>query len=117
MSPPIRERLTSQKPVMTGGKMTLICINDMELQTMKGKYAALISDVYTSFGFPNQLLIFNLTENTNGAEERNMHFLKNGKLKKKKWQEKHLPICKNENKIERKMAIYHLWSIPIRDAN
>ena len=26
MSPPIRERLTSQKPVVTGGKMTLICV-------------------------------------------------------------------------------------------
>ena len=25
MSPPMRERLTSQKPIMTGGKMTLIC--------------------------------------------------------------------------------------------
>ena len=75
MSPPIRERLTSQKPVMTGGKMTLICMNDMELQTMKGKYAALISDVYTSFGFSLPVIDFQLTLDNNGAEEAHQAFI------------------------------------------
>ena len=68
MSPPIRERLTGQKPVMTGGKMTLYCTNDMELQTMKSKYVNLISDVYTSFGFSRPVVDFKLTEEDNGEE-------------------------------------------------
>ena len=68
MSPPIRERLTGQRPVMTGGKMTLYCTNDMELQTMKSKYVNLISDAYTSFGFSRPVVDFKLTEEDNGEE-------------------------------------------------
>ena len=75
MSPPIRGRLSSQKPVMVGEKMMLICMNDMELQTMKSKYAALISDVYTSFGFSIPLIDFELTEDNNAAEEAQQAFL------------------------------------------
>ena len=70
MSPPIRERLMSQKPVMTGGKMMLLCTNDMELQTLKGKYADLIADVYRSFGFTRPFVDFKLTEEDSGAEAR-----------------------------------------------
>ncbi len=55
MSPPIRERLTSQKPAVTGGKMTLICFNDMELQTMKGKVRSThFRCLYNHLVFPNQ---------------------------------------------------------------
>ena len=75
MSPPIRERLTSQRPVVTGGKMTLVCINDMELQTMKTKYAPLIADVYESFGFIRPAIDFQLTEDSNGAEEAQRAFI------------------------------------------
>ncbi len=75
MSPPIRERLISQKPVLTGGKMTLLCTNDMELQTMKSKYAELISSVYTSFGFPRPAVDFQLTEEDSGAEAARAAFV------------------------------------------
>lgn len=74
MSPPIRERLTSQQPVMIGEKMTLMCTNELELQTLKGKYAALISEVYTSFGFARTVIDFQLTEDVNGAEEAQQAF-------------------------------------------
>ena len=60
---------------MTGGKMVLLCTNDMELQTMKGKYADLISDMYTSFGFSKPFVDFTLTEEDNGEEEARWHFL------------------------------------------
>jgi len=75
MSPPIRGRLTSQVPVMMGEKMTLVSMNDMEIQTMKGKYAGLISDVYTSFGFSIPVIEFVLTEDSNEAEEAHQAFL------------------------------------------
>jgi len=75
MSPPIRERLTNQVPIATGEKMTLICMNDMELQTMKGKYASLISEVFISFGFSRPIIDFKLTEEDNGAEEAQKAFL------------------------------------------
>ncbi|MCZ2258787.1 PolC-type DNA polymerase III [Sporosarcina sp. G11-34] len=75
MSPPIRELLTNQQPMMTGGKMVLLCTNDIELQTMKGKYGNLISDVYTSFGFSKPFVEFTLTEENSGAEEARMAFL------------------------------------------
>jgi DNA polymerase III subunit alpha, Gram-positive type len=80
MSPPIRERLTSQKPAIMGGKLTLICVNDMELQTMKGKYAPLISDAYTKFGFSQSIIDFQLTENIDGAEEAHQAFLRERQL-------------------------------------
>ena len=60
---------------MTGGKMTLSCTNDMELQTMKGKYAGLITDVYTSFGFPRPVVDFKLTEEDSGAEAAREAFM------------------------------------------
>lgn len=75
MSPPIRERLTSQSPVATGSKLTLICLNDMELQTMKGKYAPLIATVYEAFGFSRPAVEFELTEDRNGMEEAQKAFI------------------------------------------
>ncbi len=76
MSPPIRERLTSQQPTLTGGKMTLVCMNEMEFQTLRGKYAPLLSDVYTMFGFARPIIDFTLTENLDHAEEAHQAFLK-----------------------------------------
>ncbi|MDS9470618.1 PolC-type DNA polymerase III [Sporosarcina pasteurii] len=75
MSPPIRERLTSQKPSVTGGKLTFICMNDMELQTMKTKYGPLIADVFETFGFPRLAVDFQLTDDLNSAEEAQKAFL------------------------------------------
>ncbi|MBO1910487.1 PHP domain-containing protein, partial [Microvirga sp. 3-52] len=50
------------------------------LQTMKGKYAPLISDAYTKFGFSQPIIDFQLTENTNEAEEAHQAFLKQRQL-------------------------------------
>ncbi|CAM3075018.1 PolC-type DNA polymerase III [Filibacter tadaridae] len=75
MSPPIRQRLMGQTPVMTGGRMTLLCTNDIELQTMKAKYGELIADVYTTFGFARPSVEFKKTEEDNSAEEDRVAFL------------------------------------------
>lgn len=75
MSPPIRERLTSQKPVVTGEKITLICMSEMELQTMSTKYGPLISSAFEIFGFPRLAVDFQLTENLNDAAEAQKAFL------------------------------------------
>lgn len=69
MSPPIRERLIGQKPVVSGGKLTLSCMNAMELQMMKNKYSELISDAYTSFGFTRPVVDFRIQEGDNSEEE------------------------------------------------
>lgn len=76
MSPPIRERLTSQQPTLTGGKVTLVCMNEMEFQTLRGKYAPLIADVFTMFGFARPVIDFALTENVDDAEEAHQAFLR-----------------------------------------
>ena len=80
MSPPIRERLMSQRPVITGEKMTLICMNDMEMQTLKGKYSSLISNMYTSFGFSKPIIDFQLSKNTNEADQAQQAFLVERKI-------------------------------------
>lgn len=75
MSPPIRERLTSQQPTVSGGRVTLICMNEMEFQTMKTKYAPLISSAFESFGFPRLAVDFQLTDNLSEAAEAQRRFL------------------------------------------
>ncbi|WP_438317701.1 PolC-type DNA polymerase III [Sporosarcina sp. FA9] len=75
MSPPIRDLLSNQKPVMTGGKMVLFCTNDMELQTLKSKYGILLADAYTSFGFSKPYVDFTISEDDNGAEEARLAFI------------------------------------------
>ncbi|MHA6258745.1 PolC-type DNA polymerase III [Sporosarcina sp. CAU 1771] len=75
MSPPVRELLTSQRPLITGGKMVLQCTNDRELQTMKGKYANLLSEMYTSFGFAKPFVDFTLSEDDKGEQEARQTFL------------------------------------------
>lgn len=80
MSPPIRERLMSQRPVITGEKMTLVCMNDMEMQTLKGKYSSLISNMYTSFGFSQPIIDFQLSKNTNEADQAQQAFLVERKI-------------------------------------
>lgn len=47
---------------------------------MKGKYAALISEVYTTFGFSQPIIDFQLSENTNVAEEAQLAFLRERQL-------------------------------------
>ncbi|WP_336822505.1 PolC-type DNA polymerase III [Sporosarcina sp. USHLN248] len=70
MSPPIRDRLIGQKPLVTGPeKVTLSCSNDFEQQTLKNKYAKLLSEVYQSFGFPQIAFDFSIAENNNDQEE------------------------------------------------
>lgn len=75
MSPPIRERLTSQQPSVSGNKITLICMNEIEHNTMKAKYAPLLSNVFETFGFPALAIDFQLTENLQAAAEAQRVFL------------------------------------------
>ncbi|KXH80016.1 PolC-type DNA polymerase III [Sporosarcina sp. HYO08] len=75
MSPPIRERLVGQKPKITGDKIMLTCVNDMEYQTLKGKYAELISEMYTSFGFPRPIVDFTLAQENDEALAAHMAFI------------------------------------------
>lgn len=75
MSPPIRERLIGQKPVMIGEKMKLTCINDFEQQTLKSKYGPLITEVYGSFGFPTMAIEFAITEEAENNEAERLAFI------------------------------------------
>ncbi len=75
MSPPIRERLINQLPTMAGGKLNLVCENDMELQTLKGKYVSMIADVYVTFGFVRPIVDFKVSESDNDSIKKHEAFI------------------------------------------
>lgn len=84
MSPPIRERLMSQVPQVTGEKLTLYCASDLELQTLKGKYAQLIADMYVSFGFPSFIVEFMMnSQHMNEDETARQAFLQEREAEEK----------------------------------
>src|SRR5699024_3703008 len=76
MSPPIRQRLTSQQPDVAGRKITLQCGNAMEQQTLRQKYQQLITDVYTDFGFPKIAMDIQMVDNAQAEEEARQAFLR-----------------------------------------
>lgn len=75
MSPPVRERLSGQLPLWNGQSLQLACSSDLELQTMKGKYAGLVSEGYAGFGFPSLPVEFILGEEDDQAEEERKKFM------------------------------------------
>ncbi|WP_040228136.1 PolC-type DNA polymerase III [Bhargavaea cecembensis] len=75
MSPPVRERLSGQLPLWNGQSLQLTCSSDLELQTMKGKYAGLVSEGYAGFGFPSLPVEFILGEEDDQAEEERKKFM------------------------------------------
>ncbi len=62
ISPPLREALTAREPVLTGDKLSVCCVNDVQQRTLKNKYGQLISDAYESFGFAGIYPEFLLSE-------------------------------------------------------
>lgn len=85
MSPPIRERLISQQPVLVGEKMTLTCANDFEQQTMKNKYGPLIAGVYETFGFPSMAVEFTIKEGTEDNEAEILAFMAQKKAEEEEY--------------------------------
>ncbi|SIT67298.1 PolC-type DNA polymerase III [Edaphobacillus lindanitolerans] len=75
MSPPVRKRLSEQLPSWNGQSLQLTCGSELELQTMKGKYAGLLSGGYAGFGFPAISVDFVLGEEDEGAEEERRKFM------------------------------------------
>lgn len=75
MSPPIRERLLGQKPVLVGEKMTLVCTSEFEQQTLKTKYGPLLADVYASFGFSSMAIEFTVVEDEAQLEAERLAFI------------------------------------------
>lgn len=75
MSPPIREALVNERPIVVGQRLTLNCTNEIVFQTLKSKYGPLLSTVYESFGFPSFAIDFKLNENAEANEEAHQAFL------------------------------------------
>ncbi|MFC0229900.1 PolC-type DNA polymerase III [Bhargavaea ullalensis] len=75
MSPPVRARLSGQLPSWNGQSLQLTCGSELELQTMKGKYARILAEVYAGFGFAPVPVEFVLGEEDEGAEEERKKFL------------------------------------------
>ncbi len=80
MSPPVRDRLSSQLPAWNGQMLVLKCGNELELQTMKGKYGNLLAESYGSFGFAGLSVDFVLGEEDNGEEEARRAFFEQRRL-------------------------------------
>lgn len=64
MAPTLRSGLTSQLPAWNGQKITISCIQEMELMMLKTKYAEKLSASYGQFGFPPIAIDFVLQEET-----------------------------------------------------
>ncbi|GKV55554.1 DNA polymerase III PolC-type [Sporosarcina sp. NCCP-2222] len=75
MSPPIRERLSNQRPEVKGEKLMLGSGTEFEMQTLKNKYAKLLAEVYGTFGFPSLLFDFHLQEENKEEEEARLAFM------------------------------------------
>nr|WP_240056501.1 PolC-type DNA polymerase III [Bacillus mesophilum] len=52
ISPPLLKLLNEQTPAVQGSKVTISVRNEMEGMSIKSKYAALLSNIFQSFGFP-----------------------------------------------------------------
>lgn len=79
-SPPIKHRLQSQSPKWTGSKLMVGCIEELELLTMKAKYAERISDTYRNFGFPHLAVDFHLVEASEEEKEKREKMLEQRRL-------------------------------------
>ncbi len=69
ISPPLRQCLNEQKPVLQGERLQIICSSDLEYQTLKNKYTEPLAALYRQFGFPSLLINVNIEENTRAQEE------------------------------------------------
>lgn len=90
VSPPIREALTSQKPILSGDKITVCCVNDVQQRTLKNKYGHLISNAYESFGFPRIYPEFTIAESPVEEEEARVAFFEERKAEEVAYAQKAL---------------------------
>lgn len=70
ISPPLRQCLNGQRPVMHGEKLVVSCSNDLEYQMLKNKYTDTLSQLYQQFGFAPFAVDVSMNENSSGEEER-----------------------------------------------
>lgn len=70
ISPPLRQCLISQKPVLHGEKLQAVCSDNVEFQMLKNKYSQLLADAYRQFGFPAVLIDIKLEENEHAEKQR-----------------------------------------------
>ncbi|WP_088005961.1 PolC-type DNA polymerase III [Indiicoccus explosivorum] len=62
MAPPLRERLTGQRPVFSGRKMQLVCRHEHEMLSLRAKYSEKLSQLFGQFGLPSVQVEFQLSE-------------------------------------------------------
>lgn len=75
MSPPLRNRLFSQKPSFNGQTVLLTCALELEHRTLKMKYAEKITAVYASYGFPTMPVDFKIVEEAAEHAEAQQAFM------------------------------------------
>lgn len=74
-SPPIKDRLISQKPSWTGHKLIISCMAEVEQLTLKAKYTEKIVQNYESLGFPVIGVEFQLVEETEEMKEARQNYI------------------------------------------
>lgn len=79
-SPPIKHRLQSQTPKWTGSKLMVSCVEELELLTMKAKYAEKIAESYRHFGFPHIAVDFHLVEASEEEKEAKERMLEQRRM-------------------------------------
>ena len=80
MAPPLKNCLVSQVPMWNGQKITISCMQDMELMMLKTKYAEKLAVSYSQFGFPPIAFDFVLQEQTDEMREAQEAFVEQKRL-------------------------------------
>lgn len=80
MAPTLKNCLVSQIPMWNGQKITLSCVQEMELMMLKTKYAEKLALSYSQFGFPHIAFDFMLQEETEEMREAQEAFIEQKRL-------------------------------------
>ncbi|CAM5570195.1 DNA polymerase III PolC-type OS=Lysinibacillus sphaericus OX=1421 GN=polC PE=3 SV=1 [Lysinibacillus sphaericus] len=80
MAPTLKNCLVSQIPMWNGQKITLSCVQEMELMMLKTKYAEKLALSYSQFGFPQIAFDFMLQEETEEMREAQEAFIEQKRL-------------------------------------
>lgn len=98
MSPPLRDRLFSQKPSFNGQTVLLTCALELEHRTLKMKYAERITAVYASYGFPSMPVDFKVIEEAAEHAEAQQAFMEQRRLEEEELGKKALADMQKRDK-------------------
>ena len=115
MAPTLRSCLISQTPTWNGQKITISCMQEMELMMLKTKYAEKLSASYGQFGFPPIAMDFILQEETEEMRAAQEAFVEQKRLEEIKLAQQAMEdFQKREQEKKENPAIAALGNGPLQ---